>query len=286
MNQSVRADLVHFIHHMVNALKPIAKAEDIDLTFTRPGKIVMAVFHPGSLAADLTAILSKLIEFTPEQERISIALHDLDQVKARIVIQISGIDLSRSSEVTHSCHSPVVVSGGHASTRYELEVDLFDESAREREDHHKVNGANYIPDYYAEIRKRLRSHFTKADNLVASLERSNPREATFLVKVNGLIIANLENPQFDANYLSEAMSLSRTQLFRRLKPIIRQSPGSYIRTMKLQKAKELFESTDMRISEVAYKTGFESASHFTKMFTKQFGVKPSVFRRKQEDATN
>jgi AraC-like DNA-binding protein len=286
MNQSVRADLVHFVNHLVMALRPIAKAEDVELSFSMPRKAMMAVFHPGSLTADLATILSKLIEFTPEQERISVALEKVDKAKSTIVILVSGINLTRSTEITHSCHSPVVVSGDKDSTRYELEVELFDESLQEVEDHPKINGANYIPDYYAEIRKRLRSHFTKADNLVASLERSNPREATFLVKVNGLIIANLENPQFDANYLSEAMSLSRTQLFRRLKPIIRQSPGRYIRTMKLQKAKELFESTDMRISEVAYKTGFESASHFTKMFTKQFGVKPSVFRRKQSNATN
>ncbi|NJN42917.1 MAG: helix-turn-helix transcriptional regulator [Flammeovirgaceae bacterium] len=80
--------------------------------------------------------------------------------------------------------------------------------------------------------------------------------------------------------------MSRTQLFRRLKPIIRQSPGSYIRTLKLQKAKELFETTDLRISEVAYQTGFETASHFTKVFTKQYGVKPSLFCRKKQPATN
>jgi AraC-like DNA-binding protein len=150
----------------------------------------------------------------------------------------------------------------------------------------RLNGPNFIPDYYAEVRKRLRSHFTKSENLVEGLSRQNPREAAFLKKVNDMILSNLENRQFDANYLSEIMSMSRTQLFRRLKPIIRQSPGSYIRLIKLQKAKELFETTDLRISEVALKTGFETASHFTKVFTKQYGVKPSLFCKRRENATN
>ena len=119
-----------------------------------------------------------------------------------------------------------------------------------------------------------------------ALSRSNPLEAAFLKKVNELIVSNMETHQFDTNHLSEIMNLSRTQLFRRLKPIVQQSPGSYIRMIKLQKAKELFETTDLRISEVAYKTGFETASHFTKVFTKQYGVKPSLFCKKKDNATN
>lgn len=286
MNQSVRADLVPFLTHLVMAMKPIVKAEDIELSFEKPSNTILAMFHPGTLAADFTAILSKLLEFTPEQERISVSVKVHDGQRCTIVIQNTGINLFRNAEVTSRCHSSVSVIGEANATRYEIGVDLFDDLPSESIDVAKVNGTNYFPDYYAEIRKRLRSHFTKAENLVASLERSNPKEATFLVKINALIVSNIGNSQFDANYLSDAMSMSRTQLFRRLKPLIRQSPGSYIRSLRLQKAKELFETTDMRISEVAYRAGFESASHFTKMFTKQFGVKPSLFRRKEVDATN
>jgi AraC-like DNA-binding protein len=122
-------------------------------------------------------------------------------------------------------------------------------------------------------------HFSKAEQLVATLAHSNPKEAAFLKKVNALIVENIGNPQMDANYISRALHMSRTQLFGRLKPIIRQSPGNYIKALKLQKAKELFQTTDLRINEVAYRTGFESPSHFTKAFVRRFGVKPSLFCR-------
>ncbi len=285
MKSSVRADLGHFVKHLVLAFQPIAKAEDIDLSFTVPKKEIIAVFQAATLAADLSPVMSKLIEFTPEQEHIHVTLDAPNYQKCKIKIKNTGINLARNSEITSSCHLPVAVSSELASTLYEFEIDLFEEPPL-AVDTTRINGPNYIPDYYAEIRKRLRSHFTKSDNLVAALSHNNPREAAFLTKVNSLIVSNMENSQFDANFLSEAMNMSRTQLFRRLKPIIRQSPGSYIRIIKLQKAKELFETTDMRISEVAYKTGFETASHFTKVFTKQYGVKPSLFCRRQSDATN
>jgi AraC-like DNA-binding protein len=287
MNSSVRAELSQFVKHIASALRPIAKAEDINLTFVAPPSSIIAVFQPATLAADLTIILSKLIEFTPEQERISITISMRNKKKCKITIQNSGINLARNNEITNPCQMPVtVIPISDKATKYELEIDLFEEEVAVIQMDERINGPNYIPDYYAEIRKRLRSHFTKSDNLVEALSKNNPREAAFLKKVNELILSNLENSQFDTNHLSEFMNMSRTQLFRRLKPIIRQSPGSYIRTMKLQRAKELFETTDMRISEVAYKTGFETASHFTKVFTKQYGVKPSLFCRKQENATN
>lgn len=287
MNKSVKADLVSFVRQLALAMEPIAQAEDIRLSFKSPLQSVVAVFNPGLLAADITGILSKLIELTPEQESISVTISMAGTKKSQITIQNTGINLGRANEVVSSCRQPVtVIAHEKDTTRYELEVDLFDDDLETAGDELSTAGDNFVPDYYVEIRKRLRSHFVKADNLVAALEKSSPREAAFLVKVNAVISSNLENSQFDANKLSELMNMSRTQLFRRLKPIIKESPGSYIRQIKLQKAKELFETTDLRISEVAYRTGFETASHFTKVFTKKYGVKPSLFCRRHESATN
>lgn len=286
MNPYVRADLTHFIGNLVIAFQPIAKAEDINLSFSQSTKSWFAVFRPDLLTADLALILSKVIEFTPEQERIQVTLAAANKEKCHIIIRNTGINLERNKEITNQCRLPVMVTGTSKETRFVLEIDMYEEPSHAAPDTSRISTANYIPAYYKEIRDRLRSHFTKTENLVATLSKSNPREAAFIEKVNTLIISNLENNQFDTNFLSEAMNMSRTQLFRRLKPIIRQSPGSYIRTIKLQKAKELFETTDMRISEVAYRTGFETASHFTKVFTKQYGVKPSLFCQKKANATN
>lgn len=140
--------------------------------------------------------------------------------------------------------------------------------------------------FFAEVQQRLQSHFSKTENLIVSLNQRNPRDAAFLTKVNELILKNLESTQFDANHLAEAMNMSRTQLFRRLKPIIKKPTAAYIKNIRLNKAKELLETTDLRIGEVAFKTGFETASHFTKVFAKQFGFNPSMIGKPRHHATN
>jgi len=145
------------------------------------------------------------------------------------------------------------------------------------------NPGNYhqnLPSFYSEIRKQLQSHFTKSDKLLAALVSRHPKDAVFLQKVNFLILTNIDRDGFNSNYLSKALGMSRTQLYRKLHPIIRQAPGVYIQTMRIQKAKELLETTDMRIGEVAFNTGFQTPSHFTRVFTKHYGVRPSVFCRK------
>ncbi len=91
---------------------------------------------------------------------------------------------------------------------------------------------------------------------------------------------------FDANALSAAMAVSRAQLFRKLKSLIGISPGHYIKSLRLEKAKKSLETLDLSVSEVAYKTGFQSPSHFTKVFTQKYGIRPSLLRRPKLYATN
>jgi transcriptional regulator GlxA family with amidase domain len=76
-----------------------------------------------------------------------------------------------------------------------------------------------------------------------------------------------------------------------LKLITGKAPAAYIKWLRLQKAKTLLETTDALVSEVAFATGFESVSHFTKVFSHRYGFTPSLLKRKhtatneQKDAT-
>ena len=284
-----QADIVHIIKHIVLALQPVAKAENIDLIFSSPVNALNAMFLPNLLASELTTIICKMIDIVPDHETISVSIEIIDDEKCKIIVANTGIDLTIHKGIANDWKLVVttIPIKNHA-TQYEITVALADNHSDNEIILPKINPGK-MPGYYYyynEIGKRLRSHFTKAENLLEVLSLHNPREASFLRKVNELIISNMENNQFDANHLGDALHLSRTQLFRRLKPIIQQSPGNYIRTIKLQKAKELLETTDMLISEVAYKTGFDTASYFTKVFTRQYGIKPSLFCRKKPNATN
>jgi transcriptional regulator GlxA family with amidase domain len=99
-------------------------------------------------------------------------------------------------------------------------------------------------------------------------------------------LQNLHDENFDTTALSNGMAMSRTQLFRKLKPILSQSAASYIKGIRLQKAKELLETSELSVSEVAYKTGFKTPSHFTKVLTEKFGIRPSAVSPSRAHVTN
>lgn len=55
--------------------------------------------------------------------------------------------------------------------------------------------------------------------------------------------------------------------------------GEYIRKQRIDKAIGLLENPAYSLSEIAYLTGFSDQSHFTRIFKKQTGHNPSIFRK-------
>lgn len=55
--------------------------------------------------------------------------------------------------------------------------------------------------------------------------------------------------------------------------------GDYIRKLRIEKSIGLLKNTDHSLSEIAYLTGFSDQSHFTRIFKKQTGQNPSVYRK-------
>ena len=51
-----------------------------------------------------------------------------------------------------------------------------------------------------------------------------------------------------------------------------------VRSIRLQKAKELLLTTDLNVSEVAYDVGFKDLSYFSKCFMEEFGEQPSAVK--------
>lgn len=56
------------------------------------------------------------------------------------------------------------------------------------------------------------------------------------------------------------------------------SPALWIREKRLNKAKELLQSTPMSVSEICYSLGFENVSHFSRIFKEHFGQAPTAMR--------
>ena len=281
MHQSIRADVIPILEGVVIALQPFAEQHEIKLKFLSAKEKLLLEHNPRLLIHILAELLCRLIPFMPPKNIIEVIATQSDSHFEMNIIN-TGIDLTRVSEITHDIKANVQVKplGNGTSFSYYIPI-LKNQNIEVAKTEELAVAPGSLRNYYSSIRNRLKSHFSKADNLVALLTDQHPKDAAFLERVNALIRSNIEDERFDTTALCRAMNMSRTQLFRKLKPLIRQAPAHYIRIMRLEKAKELLETSALNISEVTFKTGFQSPSHFTKAFTHHYGVAPSLFRRKK-----
>lgn len=97
----------------------------------------------------------------------------------------------------------------------------------------------------------------------------------FFQLVISVIEDNLANESFSVNQLAQAVGFSRSQLHRKTKALLNQSPNRMIRRIRLERARLYLEEKSMTVSEAAYAVGYSSLSYFSKSFKEEFGKLPS-----------
>ncbi|HZE83041.1 MAG TPA: chromate resistance protein ChrB domain-containing protein [Puia sp.] len=81
--------------------------------------------------------------------------------------------------------------------------------------------------------------------------------------------------------LSKGLEISPSHLSREFSRYFEDlSFGDYIRKQRIDRAVELMGSSSYSLTEIAYLTGFSDQSHFTRIFKKNIGQNPSVYRKK------
>ena len=101
------------------------------------------------------------------------------------------------------------------------------------------------------------------------------RDKQLLNQMNRWLYNHISSPTLSVEDLAEAMGYRRTVFFKKVKALTGQSPVELLRTARLQKGRELLQTTDKNVSEVAYEVGFTAPSYFTKCFKDEFGISPS-----------
>ena len=59
--------------------------------------------------------------------------------------------------------------------------------------------------------------------------------------------------------------------------------ASYLRDYRLEAARRLLRTTDMRVGEVAEKVGYANARYFSELFAEKYGMLPSDLRREEKE---
>ena len=106
----------------------------------------------------------------------------------------------------------------------------------------------------------------------------------FIADVRKNIKDNIDNSALTVDVLASLMGMSRTSFYNKLKALTDQSPGDYIRLIRLKHAIKLLKENVHNITEISEMTGFNDVKYFREVFKKHYNVSPSqYFKEKKED---
>jgi signal transduction histidine kinase/DNA-binding response OmpR family regulator/ligand-binding sensor domain-containing protein len=133
-----------------------------------------------------------------------------------------------------------------------------------------------------DLRRRLRERFKIAVPLKPGEVAVASMDDVFLKRVMSAVDRHMADESFHTEELAAEVAMSRMQLHRKLTALTNQSPGEFIRYLRLHRGMELLQKGAGTVSEIAYTVGFSDPSYFSKCFHKQFGKAPTEVRRAVE----
>lgn len=83
--------------------------------------------------------------------------------------------------------------------------------------------------------------------------------------------------------LAQMSGYSQRQFSRLFKEAYGVSPNAYITNLRIQKAQQLLQNTQLPIGEIAWNCGFEDQNYFSRMFRQTAGVTPSAYRNRERN---
>lgn len=112
-----------------------------------------------------------------------------------------------------------------------------------------------------------------SDMRIVSLDQRLVDAATNYVE------SNLSNGDITVETMSEALNMSRVHLYKRLTAITGMTPSEFIRDLRLRHAEQLILKSQLSVSEISYKVGFNNPRYFSKYFKEKYGVIPSQYKK-------
>ncbi|MCY1719515.1 ATP-binding protein [Prolixibacteraceae bacterium Z1-6] len=128
-----------------------------------------------------------------------------------------------------------------------------------------------------ELRTKLYQRYSTGSINGAEADLWFQKEDQFFDKLTDLIKENMQDEFFGVSTLCREMAMSKSQLYRKFKALTNKSVARYIKTLRMQKARQLLQTTNMNITEIAYEVGMKSLSTFSQLFKDEFGESPTGF---------
>ena len=82
--------------------------------------------------------------------------------------------------------------------------------------------------------------------------------------------------------IAKSLSMTEKTVTRRFRSELDTTPGKWIQTFRISKAKELLESSSLSIAEICRRVGYDDHPSFVRLFSRITGLTPSEYRRQMQ----
>ncbi len=112
-----------------------------------------------------------------------------------------------------------------------------------------------------------------------SLQSRHGMRNQHLVRAIAIMDETIESP-ISPSLIAEQLGISTRQLERLFGRFLNSTPKHYFMEKRLHRAQNLLVQTDQSVTEIAMACGFQSTSHFSRVYRAQFGTSPVQQRAK------
>jgi AraC-like DNA-binding protein len=102
--------------------------------------------------------------------------------------------------------------------------------------------------------------------------------ARHLLRARDLVDSRYAEP-LDLEELARAAHVSPRHFSRSFRRTFGETPYQYLLTRRMERARHLLRTTDLRVIEICLAVGFASVGSFTTAFRRHVGVSPTAYRR-------
>lgn len=127
-------------------------------------------------------------------------------------------------------------------------------------------------------RALLKDHYIAEPETRVHTAQSNKADRKFVNDFTAIIEENLGNDQFSVEEIGQQLSISKMQLYRKVKQLLNCNVNDYILDARIKKGKYLLVNSKFSVSEIAYACGFSSPAYFSTVFKARCQQTPKAFR--------
>lgn len=243
---------------------------------------ILVVEDNEELRAFISAVLARNYEVSEAgngKEAWEIVSNEIPDVVISDIMmtEMNGLELCRKIKGdVRTSHIPVVILTAKTGINNEIEglssgADIY-LSKPFNVEVLLLNLKNLLENHRLLQQKYYQSIMAEADNA-----EINQMHDKFLTNIIEAVETQIAEQHFSVHELSHMTGMSLTVLYKKLKAVTGMTVNEFVKSVQMNKAARLLRTTDLTISEISYKVGFEDRKYFSKEFKKRFGKTPSEY---------